>query len=147
MKLNMADIQLGDTIEFYYNRNGVSEKVLPDIYAGTVIACPNEPTNPSYQYVVIGWKNMPTISMSAVRITSVSPDHWTTKYNLINDFGEYHYYHLVYFSYEICKISKGSPLAVSGRQEAPCRGCSAMNDLGVKTCWRCGGKNPTERKP
>lgn len=32
------------------------------------------------------------------------------------------------------------------RQESPCRGCGRPNDLGVKTCWCCGGADPTASK-
>jgi hypothetical protein len=28
----------------------------------------------------------------------------------------------------------------SHRKEAPCPGCSRMNDIGVHSCWCCGGK-------
>jgi hypothetical protein len=38
------------------------------------------------------------------------------------------------------RIDGNISTTTSHRKEAPCPGCSRMNDIGVHSCWCCGGK-------
>lgn len=143
MQISYEQVKLGDQITYYLTGvNGGRSKIPTNLtMTATVIAIPKDfTTNNSF---IIGWKP-PAPNASNTSIDLVSSDGWHP-FTLIDDFADYRYYDCIPYYYEVADLSSATTThSPRAWEEKPCIGCSAMNDVGVKICWRCGGSDPTQ---